>query len=282
MATPVKLCVIIRTSPADIGSGLLTLCRSTFLSIVAMLVVCTGCHHGRHASELPAQTDHPPQAHLPATDVAQGLIEHLIRPYWPLGTKTHWEAYFATMRQHDVFDLDARNRQVASLVKSVQNMPNRRTLRILMLEHLGQSSNWLGSYERITLCRSLGDANAETNPLIALGVEVVDQRRWATVEKPALEMLKFGGSDPFHVHMLRDDTDAIVLSFYNGETWTIETWFALSHVGFGKGFPESANELPEDVRAFFKLLNAINSGLGRKRVFADKYFGSLVDLFGRQ
>lgn len=230
----------------------------------AVGVCLAGCHN--RASLVPAVTtapNLPPTTSHSAAGMSQGLVRNLVKPYWEQ-TAAGWESFFRDQYFGGAFDVEQRDKVLADVGRVIDNLSQRGTVQILILEHVGQRGQY-GTYER-TILATYDEKLPPRTPLSEFGAVQLNEPQWKPIRQYADELLRIGGRSNGWRYM-HDGTDALVLTYFDGKQWRTDTWFCISSPDFVSPPAHTESDLPRHVRVYAHLLRYLNGELGREASF---------------
>jgi hypothetical protein len=266
--------------------------------VVSCLGVPAACSHSQ-PSEAARQCAPPPTSQvllarpggLPAIEIqpetsdpiGRGLVWALARSYWAQDTEASWRAFLGGVFVDGRFNLEARNRRVKDIARSTAAIAQAARLRVLIMEHVGQRGSRGATYQRMEVSAMEPVQDSPGAPPAEFGVRIIAWKDWQAVEPLVKTLVEARGSNNGIVAMF-DDTDATVVSYFDGRRWHVETWFCFSCVldrPISPGrYPELRDTAPH-VQAFARLLWHLNKGLTPPCTFGESRFADLIDEAGR-
>jgi hypothetical protein len=196
-------------------------------------------------------TTNPINPHLEA--FRQTIITRLSQPYAP-DPPDSWQELLDRFTT-GVANRDRDMNQVASLIEQ-----NRNNLQVLVIESLYKKGPHPTNYQREVFV-SDRQALPAVSKLGALQAHYISLDNWKMIDKPAADLFQQGGSANGFEKPFFHENDAVLLTYFNGQTTSSATWFWL-----GEGHNQDSTSASTSYAA---LLDALKKYGGLRPAFGN-------------
>lgn len=238
------------------------------------------CQTTLSADKAPLASRPVPQPEL--KPISLELLPSLDKSYSSVAA-SKWKETLAHARTKDdrAFDIAARDHLFKEIEIAVNAIPPKSAQGLLIVESIYQNRENTPEYDRVAVLLHSGKAMKGFPRLAELGVKGVPEEDSRAMETPLKHLIKSGGSSngvqrPSHL------IDAILISYFDGQKWSVETWYWLTALDFAIDIPSNREELPESPRALMDLIDAVKPYSWRAKGFGPKLYDSMSEQFPRK
>lgn len=249
-------------------------------ALVLTILACIHCGQASDARPARAQTTSGPTTKRSREELK--LLAALNRPYGDR-RPIDWRALLAkcSTKSRSRFDIDARDAFMLKIAAALDVMSPAADTRVIIMESIHQELPNPAEYDRVQIFSHEGKT-AELSTLSNLGLVQVKSKDYASLSRPLSELNDVRGSNN-GLKRVTDTTDAIVISFFDGNDWQIETWFWFADACFAANpTPLYREDLPPTLRAMIDLIESARTYRDGPAGFGPKIYDSLIGDFPRR